>query len=111
VQTAGGRVGCIEHGSCRASSAEQASALTQVVEDMGTVVYATFARNQYGFDIYSTSVVDDKKHLSKEERLTDGQSINFNGAFSTRAPRPSFVLCPACISFVLRKLDACLVTL
>ena len=58
----------------------------QVVEDLGTIVYATFARNQYGFDLYAVDVDSDDsrpaERASGEERLTDGISINFNGAFS-----------------------------
>lgn len=58
----------------------------QVVEDLGTIVYATFARNQYGFDLYAVDVDSDSdrpaERVSGEERLTDGFSINFNGAFS-----------------------------
>ncbi len=56
------------------------------VEDLGTIVYATFARNQFGFDIYAVDVnTIDGEHaerFSKEAVLTDGISINFNGAFN-----------------------------
>ena len=56
------------------------------VEDLGTIVYATFARNQFGFDIYAVDVdyADGERaeRFSQEVVLTDGISINFNGAFN-----------------------------
>ena len=46
-----------------------------------TIVYATVGRSQYAFDLYSIPVGDEPAEASAETRLTDGQSINFNGAF------------------------------
>ncbi|KAK9841981.1 hypothetical protein WJX81_002642 [Elliptochloris bilobata] len=66
-----------------------------VVQDLGTIVYTTFARNQYGFDLYAVSLeaaADGRAEcFSEEERLTDGTSINFNGAFSRYGAEVTFV--------------------
>ena len=46
-----------------------------------TIVYATVGRSQYAFDIYSLPAETDPVEANAEVRLTDGQSVNFNGAF------------------------------
>ena len=46
-----------------------------------TIVYATVGRSQYAFDIYSLPAETDPAEADAEVRLTDGQSVNFNGAF------------------------------
>ena len=75
--------------SVPASMTTEHGEMAQVVEDLGTIVYATFARNQYGFDLYAVDVSSEDdgaaERVSGEERLTDGTSINFNGAFSRYA--------------------------
>ena len=45
-----------------------------------TIVYATVGRAQYAFDLYSIPVADAVEE-DAEVKLTDGQSVNFNGAF------------------------------
>eukprot|EP01018_Ginkgo_biloba_P014790 Gb_30451 [translate_table: standard] len=45
----------------------------------GTLVYSTFLRTQYAFDIYSLQI--HPSHDLEEFLLTDGESINYNGHF------------------------------
>ena len=45
-----------------------------------TIVYATVGRAQYAFDLYSIPAAD-AVEADAEVKLTDGQSVNFNGAF------------------------------
>lgn len=50
-----------------------------------TIVYATVGRAQYAFDIYSKAVgdvPDPGLAEASETRLTDGASVNYNGAFA-----------------------------
>ncbi|XP_057790399.1 uncharacterized protein LOC131007261 [Salvia miltiorrhiza] len=45
---------------------------------VGTIVFSTVGRPNYGFDIFSVQLNDSN---FSERRLTDGASINFNGRF------------------------------
>ncbi|CAL5224175.1 g6815 [Coccomyxa viridis] len=56
-----------------------------------TIVYATVGRSQYAFDIYSLPAETDPVEANAEVRLTDGQSVNFNGAFGRRQDELFFV--------------------
>lgn len=50
-----------------------------------TIVYATVGRAQYAFDIYSKAigaVPAPGLAEASETRLTDGASVNYNGAFA-----------------------------
>jgi hypothetical protein len=50
-----------------------------------TIVYATVGRAQYAFDIYSKSVGNERDPQlvhATETQLTDGTSVNYNGAFA-----------------------------
>lgn len=54
-------------------------------KDRTTIVYATVGRSQYAFDIYSRKSApeqDQEVNHATEIRLTDGVSVNFNGAFA-----------------------------
>ena len=57
-------------------------------EAASTIVYATVGRAQYAFDVYSIPAAD-AVEADAEVKLTDGQSLNFNGAFG-RCPLCSF---------------------
>jgi len=46
-----------------------------------TIVYSTVGRSQYAFDIYTLPADTNPVEANAEVRLTDGQSVNFNGAF------------------------------
>ncbi|CAL5423233.1 unnamed protein product [Camellia sinensis] len=49
----------------------------------GTIVFSTVGRSQYGFDVFSVSILDHHRPpvQQQEHRLTDGVSVNFNGQF------------------------------
>ncbi len=49
-------------------------------EASSTIVYATVGRAQYAFDVYSQHLQPNAAQ-QHESRLTDGVSVNFNGAF------------------------------
>ncbi|CAM6090603.1 unnamed protein product [Calypogeia fissa] len=54
-------------------------------QESGTVVFATVGRAQYAFDVFAVSLPADflrdghNVGKMKEECLTDGKSVNFNG--------------------------------
>ncbi|KAJ9543149.1 hypothetical protein OSB04_022856 [Centaurea solstitialis] len=52
---------------------------------LGTIVFSTVGRPNYGFDVFSTAIPLDLHQLSTappaEHRLTDGISVNFNAQF------------------------------
>ncbi|KZV33023.1 hypothetical protein F511_03289 [Dorcoceras hygrometricum] len=52
--------------------------------DASSIAFATLGRPRYAFDIYSLTISDP----SKETRLTDGNSINFNGYFASLSALP-----------------------
>ncbi|KAJ1425352.1 WD40-like Beta Propeller [Sesbania bispinosa] len=48
----------------------------------GTIVFNTVGRAQYGFDVFSVNLQNHPPfHISAEQRLTDGISVNFNAHF------------------------------
>ncbi|KAL5993134.1 hypothetical protein ACLOJK_014056 [Asimina triloba] len=53
----------------------------------GSIIFATLGRAQYAFDIYSVDIpaisLLPQSPPSNEQRLTDGQSVNYNGHFPT----------------------------
>ncbi|KAI4307239.1 hypothetical protein L6164_030446 [Bauhinia variegata] len=52
--------------------------------DASSIIFTTLGRSYYAFDIYSLSTLEPPK-ANSEIRITDGQSVNFNGQF----PSPS----------------------
>ncbi|KEH40612.1 uncharacterized protein [Medicago truncatula] len=46
---------------------------------IGTIVFSTIGRAQYGFDVFYTNL---KNHSNHDHCLTDGISINFNAQFT-----------------------------
>ncbi|GMH28016.1 hypothetical protein Nepgr_029859 [Nepenthes gracilis] len=47
------------------------------MEHTGTIIFTTVGRPHFGFDVFSVNL----HSLTREHRLTDGTSINFNGNF------------------------------
>ena len=62
-----------------------------------TIVYSTVGRSQYAFDIYSLPAETDPVEANAEVRLTDGKSVNFNGAFGR---------CPSTAAYIYYIYDA-----
>ncbi|KAF8082477.1 hypothetical protein N665_0824s0025 [Sinapis alba] len=50
-----------------------------------TIVFTTLGRSEYEFDIYSLSTTHPPS-ISGEIRITDGESVNFNGYFPSPSP-------------------------
>ncbi|KAL6962216.1 hypothetical protein U1Q18_037172 [Sarracenia purpurea var. burkii] len=50
-----------------------------------TIVFATFGRSSYAFDIYTLPILDSPPNAAAEFQITDGHSVNYNGHF----PSPS----------------------
>ncbi|KAL3641279.1 hypothetical protein CASFOL_016247 [Castilleja foliolosa] len=55
-----------------------------------TIAFATLGRSSYAFDLYALSTA----HPSKETRLTDGKSVNFNGYFPSSSSLSILSLLP-----------------
>ncbi|KAB2093157.1 hypothetical protein ES319_A02G077700v1 [Gossypium barbadense] len=51
----------------------------------GTIVFTTLGRSNYAWDIY-TLPTSDPPSPSNELRVTDGESVNFNGQFPSTSP-------------------------
>ena len=66
-------------------------------------MYATVGRAQYAFDLYTLPADSNSVEANAEIKLTDGVSVNFNGAWYV--PRGSWL--PECaINELLRSLSS-----
>lgn len=63
--------------------------ISHATPEHSSIAFATLGRPRYAFDIYSLRISDP----SKEIRLTDGNSINFNGFFASPSALPFLKNC------------------
>lgn len=75
-------------------SAVFAAAADQDSSSRSSIIFTTLGRSDYTFDVY-TLPISDPPTTTNEIKITDGESVNFNGHFPS--PSPSF------LSFLLRN--------
>ncbi|XP_057973238.1 uncharacterized protein LOC131161473 [Malania oleifera] len=59
----------------------RASADHDGVDGRTSIIFTTLGRSDYAFDIFSLPISSDPLTIANELRITDGESVNFNGHF------------------------------